>query len=221
MSFLSKPIKVAFVIPALNESEAISRVVRSVSLHGTAIVVDDGSADYTGQLARNAGAIVITHEINCGYDAALASGLSLAIVEGFDLAITVDGDGQHALSFIDSVLDEFRGGADLILGVRDKMQRVSEVLFAGISEILWSISDPLCGMKGYRLSKLKIVSNLNSYSSIGTELTIRAARSNWNIRQIRVVTGVRKGRSRFGSGFYANWLILRAIVLGLVWARAY
>ena len=221
MSLLTKPVKVAFVIPALNESEAISGVVMGVSFYGKAIVVDDGSTDETGKLARTAGAIVVTHDINYGYDTAIASGLARAIAEGFDIAITVDGDGQHDPSIIDSVLQEFREGADLIVGVRDKMQRVSEMLFGGITEIFWNISDPLCGMKGYRLSRLKAIGDLNSYLSIGTELTIRAARSKWEIRQVRVATYERKGISRFGSNFYANCLILRAMIFGLLWAKAY
>jgi hypothetical protein len=79
----------------------------------------------------------------------------------------------------------------------------------------------LCGIKGYRLSKLKVGCSLCSYPSIGTELVIRAARSRWNLRQVPVATRERKGRSRFGAGFYANWLIFRAMLLGLVLARAY
>ncbi|MEO5327919.1 MAG: glycosyltransferase family 2 protein [Magnetococcus sp. THC-1_WYH] len=221
MSFGIKPAKVAIVIPALNESEAITAVVTGISVYGKAIVVDDGSTDDTGQLARTAGALVVTHEVNRGYDAALASGLAKAVTEGFDFAITVDGDGQHDPARLENVLRELLGGADLVVGVRDRLQRVSEKLFARVSGAVWGISDPLCGMKGYNLTKLKAIDCLCSYPSIGTELAIRAARSGWDIRQVPVATRERKGVSRFGSGFYANWLIFRAMLLSFVRARAY
>ncbi len=88
-----KSLKVAFVIPALNEAAAITSVIQGITAFGTAIVVNDGSVDETGELAQSAGAIVVTHKVNKGYDAALASRLQKAILEGFDVAITADGDG--------------------------------------------------------------------------------------------------------------------------------
>jgi glycosyltransferase involved in cell wall biosynthesis len=213
--------KVAIVIPAFNESESIESVVSKISYYGLAIVVNDGSTDNTAKLAHDAGALVLSHEVNLGYDVALASGLALAVAEGFDFAITVDGDGQHEPARIESLLRELFDGADIVVGIRDKFQRVSEKIFASLASRLWGISDPLCGMKGYRLSKIKGFVNLSSYSSIGTELTIRAVRSGWNIRQVSVITCARKGKSRFGEGLYPNLLIFYAMLGGLFWARAY
>jgi hypothetical protein len=112
-------------------------------------------------------------------------------------------------------------GADLVIGIRDRYQRVSETIFAKTAKILWDITDPLCGMKAYRLSKLKGIDSMCSYPSIGTELAIRAVRSGWDIRQVAVKTRERNGKSRFGAGLYANWLILRAMFLGLLRAKAH
>lgn len=216
-----KAVKVAIVIPAFNESESIISVVAGISDYGTAIVVDDGSTDGTGRLAQNAGAFVVTHEVNRGYDAALASGLARAMTEGFDIAITVDGDGQHDPSRINGVLRELDDGADLVVGVRDRLQRVSESLFAYVAKTLWGISDPLCGLKGYRLSKLRSIGSLCTYRSIGTELTIHAARSSWDIRQVPIPTRERQGSSRFGSGLRANWQIFRAMMRGIFLCRTF
>jgi len=213
--------RTAIVIPAFNESKSIAEVVKGLSIYGVPIVVNDGSADNTEQLARKAGATVVSHESNSGYDKALASGLSKAIAEGFDYAITADGDGQHQPKNIETVLFELSDGADLVVGIRSNFQRLSEALFSILANRLWGISDPLCGMKGYRLSKLRSIDSLHSYPSIGTELLIRAVRSEWCIKQIFVITRDRKDQSRFGSGFYANWLILRAMLLGIFRAKAF
>ena len=213
--------RVAIVNPAFNEEQAICAVVSGVSAYGTAIVVNDGSSDNTEQLACAAGALVVLHEVNRGYDHALASGLAKAVAEEFDFAITLDGDGQHEPMLIKNFLFELMDGGDLVVGIRDRHQRPLETIFAGLARMLWGISDPLCGTKGYRLSKLKGISSLCSYPSIGTELAIRAARTGWNIRQVPVKTRDRIGRSRFGGGFYASWLILRAMLLGLFRAKAH
>jgi glycosyltransferase involved in cell wall biosynthesis len=212
---------VAIVIPAFNEEEAISTVVFGISAYGTAVVVNDGSTDNTEQVAGAAGALVVSHAVNRGYDNALATGLVTAIAEKFDFAITLDGDGQHESLLIENFLFELMDGADLVIGIRDRYQRVSEKIFAKTAKLLWGISDPLCGMKGYRLSKLKGIESMCSYPSIGTELAIRAVRSGWNIRQVAVNTRERNGKSRFGAGLYANWLILRAMLLGLFRAKAH
>jgi len=221
MNLDKRAARVAIVIPAFNEEEAINAVVLGISAYGTAVVVNDGSTDNTEQVARAAGALVVSHSVNRGYDNALATGLGKAVAEQFDFAITLDGDGQHEPLLIESFLFELMDGADLVIGIRDRYQRVSETIFAKTTKILWGITDPLCGMKGYRLSKLKGIDSMCSYPSIGTELAIRAVRSGWDIRQVAVKTRERNGKSRFGAGLYANWLILRAMFLGLLRAKAH
>ncbi len=216
-----KSARVAIVIPAFNESEVIAGVVTGLSAFGVPIVVNDGSTDKTEQLARGAGAMVVSHRSNSGYDQALASGLERAVAEGFDFAITADGDGQHQPTNIETVLCELSDGADLVVGIRCRSQRFSETLFSILAKRLWGISDPLCGMKGYRLSRLRSVDSLHTYPSIGTELVIRAVRSGWNIKQIPVSTRDRKDQSRFGVGVCANVVILRAMLLGLFRAKEF
>ena len=78
--------EVALIIPALNESITIGETVRSVAQYGTAIVVDDGSSDDTEAVAKAAGATVVKHPRNRGYDAALASGFAKAAEMGFPYA---------------------------------------------------------------------------------------------------------------------------------------
>ena len=221
MNLEKRVARVAIVIPAFNEAEAIASVVSGISLYGIPIVVDDGSTDDTEQIAAAAGALVVSHAVNRGYDNALATGLLTAVIEKFDFAITLDGDGQHDPRLIERFVFELMDGADLVIGIRDRYQRVSERIFAKIAKILWAISDPLCGMKGYRLSRLKRLSCFSSYPSIGTELAIRAVRSGWIVRQVALKTYNRKDRSRFGVGLYANWIIIRAMLLGLFRAKGY
>jgi glycosyltransferase involved in cell wall biosynthesis len=210
---------VAAVIPAWNEEAAIERVVRAVAPYAQPIVVDDGSSDRTALFARNAGAEVVIHLCNKGYDAALETGLFRAIDLGYDYAITVDGDGQHFPAALESFKHKLEEGADLVIGVRDRHQRFAESLFALVGQWMWGVQDPLCGMKGYRLKLLAQAGHFDSYQSIGTEFTLRAARSGFRIVQVPVPTRERMGVSRFGSGFRANWKILRALVYGLFKAR--
>lgn len=219
MSGTSSPPAVALVIPALNESESIAGVVAAVRRYGQPIVVDDGSTDGTGVLAIAAGAVVVTHATNRGYDRALESGLKRAVDDGYDFVVTLDADGQHKPELLAPVLEQLFAGADMVIGVRDRHQRFSESVFSTTAKLLWGIADPLCGMKGYRIARLGAISGLCTYASIGTELALRAARSGWRIAQVPISTSSRKGASRFGAGVRANWMILKALGLGLFLAR--
>jgi glycosyltransferase involved in cell wall biosynthesis len=217
----SRRANIAIVIPAYNESATIEEVISGIRIYGTPIVVNDGSTDDTEHLAREAGAYVVSNSKKEGYDSAIRLGLKQAISEHFEFAITIDGDGQHRSIDIVSFKDSLIAGADIVVGIRKDFQRFSEKMFAIISNRLWNIYDPLCGMKGYRISKLADIINLSSYESIGTEIPIRASCSGWKIHQVHVETSRRKGRSRFGSGLYSECRILLALCNTLFRAKPY
>jgi glycosyltransferase involved in cell wall biosynthesis len=206
----------AAVIPAFNEARSIEAVVQHVSHRALAIVVDDGSTDNTAVLARTAGAYVVSHPVNRGYDCALETGLRTAIILGCTFAVTIDADGQHDPSLLDRFNSELNAGADFVVGKRDQTQRWSETLFCILGRVVWGLNDPLCGMKGYRLSILDNAKNINTYRSIGTELAIRLVKGGVKARQILVETRPRQGDSRFGRGLKANIAIIKALWIGLM-----
>jgi glycosyltransferase involved in cell wall biosynthesis len=86
------------VIPAFNEERNLAGVLARLlaTPHaGTVVVVDDGSADRTEEVARARGAIVLRHLTNLGYAQALQTGLTYALRVGAEYCITLDADGQH------------------------------------------------------------------------------------------------------------------------------
>jgi glycosyltransferase involved in cell wall biosynthesis len=108
------------VIAAYNEAGVIARVVADVKRRGYPVVlVDDGSADATADLAEQAGAVVIRHPVNLGQGAALQTGIDFALNEGADAIVTFDADGQHRASEIAGMVDALaQNDADFVLGSR-------------------------------------------------------------------------------------------------------
>ena len=88
--------KIVAVLAAYNEEKSIAKVILTTEkLVDKIIVVDDGSRDLTGDIAKRLGVAVLTHESNRGKGAALRSGIDLAKKEGFDILVTLDSDSQH------------------------------------------------------------------------------------------------------------------------------
>src|SRR5215510_5538091 len=91
---------IAVVLPAYNEARVIGSVLRGIpsqihSMPVLKVVVDDGSTDRTGEIARVQGAYVIRHLTNLGVGAATITGLRSAADLDVDIIVTMDADGQH------------------------------------------------------------------------------------------------------------------------------
>jgi len=207
--------RVGIVIPALNESATILGIIEAAGIYGLPIVVDDGSTDDTAELARQAGAIVVSHERNCGYDAALNSGFEKAAALGSEVVITLDADGQHDPTLLQKFIDQIDAGADVVAGIRSRRQRFAEHLFAWYTITRFGIKDPLCGMKAYRTAVFEALGHFDSYESIGTELMIFAAKNGYRLDQVIFDVRDRKGQSRFGRIIVGNYRIIRAMLLSI------
>jgi glycosyltransferase involved in cell wall biosynthesis len=107
-------------IPAFNEEKTIARVVLGAQKHADIVVVcDDGSADLTGEIAERLGAVVIRHEQNSGYGAALQSLFKKARELNADVLVTLDSDGQHDPAEIPRLVKPIEDGvAEVVLGSR-------------------------------------------------------------------------------------------------------
>ncbi len=106
------------IIPALNEQAAIGSIVkRSLEYADDVLVIDDGSDDNTSRIASEAGARVIKHPNNRGKGVSLKD--AFGEVSGYDIVVTIDGDGQHNPDEIPLLMEPIReGSADLVNGSR-------------------------------------------------------------------------------------------------------
>jgi glycosyltransferase involved in cell wall biosynthesis len=112
--------RVVVAIPCLNEERAIGTLVLLVrEWADDVLVVDDGSADRTAQIAELAGARVLRHDVNKGKGAALNSAFDAALTLGADVLVVLDGDGQHRPEEIPAVAAPvLAGAADISVGSR-------------------------------------------------------------------------------------------------------
>ncbi len=110
------------VVPAFNEQQNVGRVIEEIRAFDPGldiVVVDDGSVDATAAVARQHGATVLRLPFNLGIGGAVQTGFRYAFEHEYDLAVRVDGDGQHDPSQLDRVIAPVLAGeADIAVGSR-------------------------------------------------------------------------------------------------------
>jgi len=217
--------KVSVVIPAFNEAETIADLVQAIQQRYPdfeIVVIDDGSADNTAQVAADAGARVFIHPYNIGNGAAIKSGIREATG---DIFVFMDGDGQHNPDDIEKMLahiPEF----DMIVGARGKGSQAS--LGRGIGNKIYNwlgsyVSKfPIEDLtSGFRAVKAEIARGFlyllpNTYS-YPTTITLGVLRSGRSIKYIPITTRRRrKGSSNirlFHDGVRFFMIIIRICTL--------
>jgi glycosyltransferase involved in cell wall biosynthesis len=114
------PDSVLVIVPAWNEEQNVGTTVREIIATGKGYhvaVVDDGSVDSTAEVAKEAGAVVLTLPFNLGVGGAMRTGFTYAKRMGYSRAIQVDADGQHNPADIDRVIAGL-DKADISIGAR-------------------------------------------------------------------------------------------------------
>jgi glycosyltransferase involved in cell wall biosynthesis len=114
--------RVIAVVPAHNEEGAIGAVVDEIRAFDPSfdvVVVDDGSTDATAAVASAHGAAVVVLPFNLGIGGAVQTGFKYALERGYELAVRLDGDGQHDPAELPKLLAPIRSGeADIVTGSR-------------------------------------------------------------------------------------------------------
>ena len=135
------------IVPALNEERSVPRVIAELRAFDPGleiVVVSDGSTDRTAEVARELGAHAIRLPFNLGIGGAVQTGFRYAYEHGFDVAVRVDGDGQHDASQLDRVLAPVLAGeADIAVGSRfvgGEGYRSSRSRRVGIRILAWTVS---------------------------------------------------------------------------------
>jgi glycosyltransferase involved in cell wall biosynthesis len=192
--------KVSVVIPAFNESESIADLVHAIQRRYPdfeIVVIDDGSADNTAEVAADAGARVFVHPYNIGNGAAIKSGIREATG---DIFVFMDGDGQHNPEDIEEMLahlPEF----DMVVGARGKGSQAS--VGRGIGNRIYNwlgsyvskfpIEDLTSGFRAVKAeiarSFLYLLPNTYSYP---TTITLGVLRSGRSLKYIPITTQPRR-----------------------------
>lgn len=209
---------VTLVIPALNEEETVEALLKDLfKVSQRIIVVDDGSTDRTGVIARKAGAEVLRHDLCKGYDVSVSDGLNHAFQTGSEIVVTCDADGQHRADDVARVVQSVSGGGvDFSVGVRDQYNRLAERIIGFASLPIYGSKDIFCGLKGYSQGFYKACGPFPQNMNIGTLPFAQAKKYRMKMALIHIQVNPRSDDSRFSKSVMGNFLEVAAFLKTLV-----
>ena len=185
-------VKVVTCIPAYNEEKTIARVVIEAQKYSDIVIVcDDGSTDYTCTIAEKLGAIVIKHEKNEGYGAALKSLFTKALEFSPEIVVTIDADLQHNPKYIPLLVKLLREhDADIVIASRakgDETPTYRRLAIKVFSKMLSDkISDVQSGFRAYKASILETITPREHGMEASVEILSKALDKGYKIVEIPI-----------------------------------
>jgi glycosyltransferase involved in cell wall biosynthesis len=223
---------ISVIIPALNEAESIGHVVASMPWHLIAecIVVDNGSTDGTAQIARNAGARVITSPR--GYGAACKAGSDAALPSS-NILVYIDGDGSDIIDDLPLLITPIiNNEADFVIASRIRGQRepgsmLPSQVFAGylvgtllraFQGVRYTDMGPFRAIRRSSLEKLQMSELTYGWN---LQMQIRAAQHNLRILEIPVNYRRRIGGTSKVSGNFTASIRAAARILNVLFRTGF
>ncbi len=201
-SQINKKIKLFIIVPAFNEEKIIGKVLNGLKLQKLQntkkeiIVINDGSADKTEEVAKKCKVTVLSHPINRGLGGALGTGLEYARVKNADIVITFDADGQHDPKDLKRLIEPILNNkADFVIGSRllnnSKMpmdRKLINLVANIINYFLWSIwiTDSQSGLRALSKNALKKIEIKMNKMEVASEFFKEIKKNNLRVEEIPI-----------------------------------
>lgn len=202
------------IIPAFNEAKNIGGLLQSIAsltltgINLDVVVINDGSQDDTSQVSKGLNLCnvnVIDLPCNLGIGGAVQTGYKYALKYDYDIAIQVDGDGQHRPEFIANIIEPIiKGEADLVIGSRyiekkgfqsTYLRRLGINYFSKLISILvkQKVTDPTSGFRACNKKVIKLFANKYPTDFPEPESIVYLIRNKFRVKEVPVVMNERVG----------------------------
>lgn len=200
--------KKLIIIPAYNEAENLENTIKNIEMYATTfdyVIINDCSRDNTKELCRNKNFHVINLPVNLGIGGAVQTGYLYALENNYDLAVQVDGDGQHDAKFLNVMADYLlEKKVDMVIGSRfiekkgfqsSGMRRLGIKFFTGLIRCLTgkTITDPTSGLRMVDKDIIRMFANDYPKDYPEPETVVSAIRKGKKVEELPVVMHERRG----------------------------
>jgi glycosyltransferase involved in cell wall biosynthesis len=221
------------IVPALNEEVTVGRVIDEIWDFDPGfdiVVVDDGSTDRTAGVAADRGAHVLRLPFNLGIGGAMQTGFRFAFEHGYDIAVQIDGDGQHDPRQLPKILEPvLSGAADLCVGSRftgdgayrsSFARRVGIKIFAQVvsAVVRQKVTDTTSGFRAVNRKGIALFAADYPHDYPEVEATVMLVKHKLRLQEVPVAMRERTGGASSITAvrsIYYMTKVLLAIFVGL------
>ena len=211
---MAKSPKLIVIIPAFNEEGSICSVIREIRRLKTnmdIVVINDASTDNTECLVADMNEVVLTLPFNLGIGGAVQTGFQYAYENGYDIAVQVDGDGQHIPGQIPLLTDALKTEADVVIGSRfietrgyttSWARRIGVRVFMIVNSLILKqkITDSTSGFRAYNKKAIGFLASYYPHDYPEPESVVILGRNGFRIREVPVEMREREhGRSSISA----------------------
>jgi glycosyltransferase involved in cell wall biosynthesis len=215
------------IVPALNEAGTVGRVIDEIGAVDPdfrVVVVDDGSSDRTAAVAASRGASVVRLPFNLGIGGAVQTGYRYALENGFDIAVQIDGDGQHDPSELHKLLAPLlEHRADLAVGSRFRGDRLYRAplarrlgirVLAGIVSLMVGqrVTDPTSGFRAVNRRGICLFATDYPHDYPEVEATVLVHRNRMTMVEVPVAMRNRAGGRSSITGLASLYYMVKVIL---------
>jgi len=201
-------LKKLIIIPAYNEEANIEKTVRAIQKDAEGfdyVIINDCSVDKTRMICEENGFNVINLPINLGIGGAVQTGYRYAYEQGYDVAVQVDGDGQHDPEFLNIMADYLiKNELDMVIGSRfiekkgfqsSRARRIGINFFSALIKLLTGkrITDPTSGLRMIGRNVMAIFARDYPRDYPEPESVVAVLRQNLKVEEIPVIMHERMG----------------------------
>jgi glycosyltransferase involved in cell wall biosynthesis len=222
--------KILAIIPAFNEEQGIQHVVEQFKNIRESVdtldimVINDCSTDKTSEVCRSFGLNVIDLPTNLGIGGAVQTGYKYAFKKGYDIAIQVDGDGQHNPSYIKELVQPIVSNqADLVIGSRyleregfqsSFLRRLGIKYFSFLIKLLHKkrITDPTSGFRAANRNVIELFSSRYPIDYPEPESIVYLLRNNFRIEEVPVIMNERVGGESSINAFKSIYYMIKVSI---------
>lgn len=226
--------KKLIIIPAYNESANIENTVKDIVNNAPDfdyVIINDCSTDNTLEICERNGFNVVNLPLNLGIGGAVQTGYRYAYNNGYDIAVQVDGDGQHDPAFLEKMAETMLAeNADMLIGSRfieKEGFQTSRARRMGITYFSWliklftrkKITDPTSGLRMINSDIIKVFAESYPRDYPEPESVVHVIRLGKNVKEIPVIMRERQGGKssiRFFSSIYYMIKVTVAILTELM-----
>ncbi len=221
--------KKIIIVPAFNEAENIQCVINHLKrIKLDFIIVNDCSTDNTVDICKKNNVHIINLPFNLGIGGAVQTGYLYAFQNNYDIAIQVDGDGQHDITYIDSLIEPIaEGKANMTIGSRflakegfqsSFMRRIGINFFTRLIKILTgkTITDTTSGFRAVDKNIIKQFAQDYPRDYPEPETNFKVIKSGYTVQEVPVIMRSRAGGESSISSFKSIWYMIKVTLAILI-----